>query len=110
MKKIMLISLALLALAGCKVATLSDQYGPLVISENGSFKDQEAKEEYSIEYATPQSIASTNSPLARLGIPTEQISAITVKREIRSSSQGGTIFSAISEALINTAKLAAGVF
>lgn len=110
MKKIILISLCLAALAGCKVATLSDQYGPLVMIENGSFKDMSAFEEYSIEYATPQSIVNTNTPLARLGIPTEQISVITVKREAKSSSQGGTIFSAIGEAAIGAAKLAAGVF
>lgn len=92
------------------MATLSDQYGPLVTIENGSFKDMSAYEEYSIDYATPQSLVNTNTPLARLGIPTEEIKSITVKREAKSSSQGGTIFSAIGEAAIGAAKLAAGVF
>lgn len=110
MKKLILTSLCLLALCGCKVATISDQYGPLVMIENGQFKDMSSYEEYTLTYATPQDITSTNTPIARLGIPMKQVSTITVKREAKSSSQGGTIFSAIGDACIGAAKLAAGVF
>lgn len=110
MKKTILISLCILALAGCKTAQLSDQYGALVIIENGQFKDMEAIERYTLEYDTPQTITTTNSPIVRLGIPTKEIRSITVERTARSSSQGGTIISAIGDACIGAAKLAAGVF
>ena len=110
MKKLTAICLILLALSGCKVATISDQYGPLVMIENGQFKDMRSYEEYTLTYAEPQDIVNTNTPLARLGIPTKQVSSITVKREATASSQGGTIFSAIGDACIGAAKLAAGVF
>ena len=106
---ILVIAMAI-ALVGCKTATLYDNYGALVSVENGQFKDMSAYEEYVLTYATPQSITETNSPLCRLGIPTKEISSISVKREAKSSSQGGTIFSAIGEACIGAVKLAAGVF
>lgn len=110
MRNLIVICLILLALSGCKVATISDQYGPLVMIENGQFKDMSSYEEYTLTYAEPQDIVNTNTPLFRLGIPTKQVSQITVKREAKSSSQGGTIFSAIGDACIGAAKLAAGVF
>lgn len=97
-------------LFGCKVATLYDNYGAVASIENGSFKDMSSHEEYSIEYATPQNIVNTNTPLYRLGIPTNQVKSITVVREVKSSSQGGTIFSAIGDAFIGTCRMAAGVF
>lgn len=110
MKRLIAILLTLLALNGCKVATLSDQYGPVVLVENGQFKDLGSFEEYTLTYAEPQDITTTNTPIARLGIPMKKIQTITVKREVKSSSQGGTIFSAIGDACIGAVKLAAGVF
>lgn len=107
---LILILVCLGCVAGCKTAQLRDEYGMLVEVENGQFKDMSAYEEYVLTYATPQTITETNSPLCRLGIPTKEISSISVKREAKSSSQGGTIFSAIGEACIGAAKLAAGVF
>ena len=102
--------ICLFALTACKVAQIKDQYGTLVQIENGQFKDISSYEEYSIVYSEPQELTTTNSPIARLGIPTKCISQISVKREAKSSSQGGTIFSAIGEACIGAVKLAAGVF
>lgn len=110
MRMILTLCLLTLLLAGCKVAQLSDQYGPVVLVENGQFKDLGSYEEYTLNYATPQDITTTNTPIARLGIPLKQVSSITVKREVKSSSQGGTIFSAIGDACIGAVKLAAGVF
>lgn len=109
-KLLILSSLIALALTGCKTAQLSDQYGPLVLIENGQFKDMESVEKYTLVYDVPQTISTTNSPIVRLGIPTEGIKEISVERVARSSSQGGTIFSAIGDACIGAAKLAAGVF
>ena len=108
--KALLIILTLLCLCGCKTATLYDNYGGLVSVENGQFKDLSASEEYFITYDVPQDITNTNSPICRLGLPTHAISSISVKREATSSSQGGTIFSALGEACIGAAKLAAGIF
>lgn len=110
MRFLFIFSLSLLFLAGCKTATLSDQFGPLVLIENGQFKDMEAVEKYSLVYDTPQDVTEENSPLKRLGIPTQSVRQITVERTARSSSQGGTIFSAIGDACIGAAKLAAGAF
>ena len=110
MRYIFLIAICLLTITACKVATISDQYGPLVMIENGQFKDMSSYEEYSLTYAEPQDIINTNTPLYRLGIPTSKVSQITVKREAKSSSQGGTIFSAIGDVCTGAAKLAAGVF
>ncbi len=109
MKKLLAISFCLLALAGCKTATLYDQYGPVMSSENGSFKDLIARGKYSVTYATPQDVTNTNTALARTGIPLKQISSITVEQEVESSSQGGTILSALGEACIGAVKIAAGV-
>ena len=110
MRPLSIFILSLLLLSGCKVATISDQYGPLVTIENGQFKDMSSYEEYTLTYAEPQDITNTNTPICRLGIPMKMVSQITVKREAKSSSQGGTIFSAIGDACIGAAKLAAGVF
>ena len=110
MKKLIAIILTLLALSGCKTATLYDQYGKVASFENGVFMDMSSREEYSIEYATPQSISCTNTPLYRLGLPTEQVKAITVVREVKSSSQGGSILTAIGDMVSGTARMAAGVF
>lgn len=110
MNKIILIALAVFALTGCKIATISDQYGPLVTIENGQFKDMESLEEYSVIYEIPQDVDTPNSPMARLGIPTKSIKQVSVKRNAKSTSQGGTIFSAIGDACVGAAKLAAGVF
>lgn len=109
-KTLFLIVLVSLTVSACKTASLSDQYGKLVIIENGQFKDMEAIERYTLIYDTPQQITTTNSPIVRLGIPTKEIKEITVERTARSSSQGGTIFSAIGDACVGVAKLAAGVF
>lgn len=110
MKKIILISLCLAALAGCKTATLYDQYGEVARFENGVFTDMSSREEYSIEYATPQSVTCTNTPFYRLGVPTEQVKSITVIREVKSSSQGGSILTAIGDMISGTARMAAGAF
>jgi len=110
MKKLIPICLILLALSGCKTATLYDQYGAVASFENGAFTDMASHEEYRIEYATPQSITCTNTPLYRLGLPTEQVKSITVIREVNSSSQGGSILTAIGDMISGTARMAAGVF
>lgn len=110
MKRLIAICLILLALSGCKVATLYDQYGEVARFENGLFMDMSSREEYRIEYATPQSITCTNTPLYRLGLPTEQVKEISVVREVNSSSQGGSILTAIGDMVSGTARMAAGVF
>lgn len=107
---ILLALLALSALSGCKTATLYDQYGEVARFENGAFTNMKSREEYSIEYAIPQSITCTNTPFHRLGVPTEQVKSITVVREVESSSQGGSVLTAIGDMISGTARMAAGVF
>ena len=110
MRIIPVLIVALFALTACKTATLYDNLGGVVSVENGQFKDLAFSEEYYLSYDEPQEITNTNSPIVRLGLPTKSISSIQVRREATSSSQGGTIFSAIGEACIGAVKLAAGIF
>lgn len=109
-RKLFFLILSCLALAGCKTATLYDQYGEVARFENGVFMDMSSREEYSIEYATPQSVVCTNTPFYRLGVPTEQVKSITIIREVKSSSQGGSVLTAIGDMISGTARMAAGVF
>lgn len=109
-RNLFILLLFALSLVGCKTATLYDQYGEVARFENGVFMDMSSREEYSIVYSTPQSITCTNTPLYRLGLPTEQVKEITVVREVKSSSQGGSVLTAIGDMISGTARMAAGVF